>query len=77
MERYPDHRTPKQIQLFEKMAEELSLDRQRDMLKLASSSVLTINMDIETWEKQLIDELRRDDFFRETVVASISTTTKS
>ena len=77
MEQYPDQRTPRQIELFERMADQMPLDRQRDMLKLASSSVLTINMDIETWEKQLIDELRRDDFFRETVVASISTTTKS
>lgn len=77
MEQYPDNRTPQQIQLFEKMAEEMSLDRQRDMQNLASSSVLTINMDIQDWERELVDELRRDGFFRGTVVASIPTTTKS
>jgi len=71
MEQPKDQRTPRQIELFEKMADEMPLDRQRDMLRLASSSVLTINMDIEDWEKNLIDELRRDEYFAETVSASL------
>jgi len=71
MEQPKDQRTPRQIELFEKMADELTLDRQRDLLGLAATSVLTCNMEIEPWERELVDELRSDQFFRETVEATI------
>jgi hypothetical protein len=72
MERYPDHRTEKQIELFEKMADELPLDHQRELLSLVDTDTSTT--DIEPWQQELINELRRDEFFADTVTASIPAT---
>lgn len=69
MECAKDHRTPRQIALFERMADEIPLDRQRELLAIADTDVSTT--DLEQWQRELVDELRQDDFFAETVRASI------